>query len=122
MFRASSFARQTKKRQPPVRIPRPLLAHMRRWRRLSRQHVVEDDGLPVGSIKRAWGTACARAGLDGVTRHSLRHTAITWAMQRGVKLTDAAGFFGVNMDTLERVYFHQHPDFQKSAVEAMEQK
>ncbi len=39
-----------------------------------------------------------------------------------MKLADAAGFFGVSMETLERVYFHQHPDFQKSAVEAMERK
>jgi len=65
---------------------------------------------------------CARAGFDDVVQHTLRHTAITWAMQRGVKLADAAGFFGVNMDTLERVYFHHHPDFQRSALEAMERK
>jgi hypothetical protein len=43
-------------------------------------------------------------------------------MQRGVKLADAAGFFGVSMETLERVYWHHHPDYQASAVEAMERK
>ncbi len=119
LYRASSFARKTKKRQPPVKIPRQLLGHLRRWQRLSRQHVVEFRGKPCGSIKRAWATASA--GLD-VTPHTLRHTAITWAMQRGVKLADAAGFFGVSMETLERVYWHHHPDYQASAVEAMERK
>jgi integrase len=122
LYRKSSFARKTKKRQPPVKIPRPLLAHLRRWRRLSRQHVVEYEDRPVRWVLNAWAKACARAGLDDVNRHTLRHTAITWAMQRGVKLADAAGFFGVGMVTLEAVYFHQHPDFQKFAVEAMERK
>ena len=119
LYRASSFARATKKKQPPVKIPRQLLGHLRRWECLSRQHVIEWDGQPVKSIKRAWGTAAK--GLNA-TPHTLRHTAITWAMQRGVKLADAAGFFGVTVDTLERVYWHHHPDYQASAVEAMERK
>jgi integrase len=119
LYRKSSFARKTKKRQTPVKLPRQLLAHLRRWERLSRQHVVEFRGRPCGSIKRAWATASA--GLDA-TPHTLRHTAITWAMQRGVNLADAAGFFGVSMETLERVYWHHHPDYQQSAVEAMERK
>ena len=120
LYRASAFARQTKKRQPPVRIPRQLLAHLRRWRWLSRQHVVEWRGKPIRKIDRTW--AAASAGLDYCTPHSLRHTAITWAMQRGVKLADAAGFFGVSMKVLESVYYHAHPDYQASAVEAMERK
>jgi integrase len=70
----------------------------------------------------AWAKICAATGFDDVNRHTLRHTAITWAMQRGVKPADAAGFFGVGMVTLEAVYFHHHPNFQKSAVEAMERK
>lgn len=45
LYRASNIARRTKKRQPPVRIPRQLLGHLRRWQRLSRQHVVEWDGV-----------------------------------------------------------------------------
>ncbi len=119
LYRRSSFDRETKKRQPPVKIPRQLLGHLRRWERLSRQHVVEFRGKPVGSLKRAWATASA--GLDA-TPHTLRHTAITWAMRYGVMIADAAGFFGVSIETLERVYLHHHPDYQASAVEAMERK
>jgi len=121
LYRSSAFARQTKKRQPPVRMPRQLAAHMGRWE-ASRQWVVAFRGKPVRSIKVAWKATCQRAGLTDVTPHTLRHTAITWAMQRGVKLADAAGFFGVSMETLEKVYFHHHPDYQQSAVEAMEGK
>ena len=57
-----------------------------------------------------------------LTPHTLRHSAITWAMQRGVKLAGAAGFFGVSMETLERVCWHHHPGYQASAVEAMGRK
>jgi hypothetical protein len=57
-------------------------------------------------------------GLKNVTPHSLHHTA----MHRGVTIADAAGYFGVSTATLERVYWHHHPDFQRSAVEAMERK
>lgn len=122
MFRASSFTRQTKKRQTPIRLPRPLLAHLRRWQGHSRQHVIEYNGMPVRAIRRAWEAACARAGLDDVTPHTLRHTAATWLMQRRTEKWAAAGFLGMSMETLERVYGHHHPDHQRSAVEAMERK
>jgi integrase len=122
LYRKSKFARKTKKRQTPCKIPRQLLAHLRRWESLSRQHVVEYDGQPVKQIKRAWATACARAGLSDVTPHTLKHTAVTWSMQRGGNKWDKAGFFGTTFETLERNYAHHHPDFQASAVEAMERK
>ncbi len=31
-----------------------------------------------------------------------------------------SSFFSVSLDTLERVYWHHHPEFQESAVQAME--
>jgi hypothetical protein len=43
-------------------------------------------------------------------------------MQRGARMEDCVGFFGVSMDTLQRVYWHHHPDYQGSAVAAMERK
>ena len=122
LFRAAEGARRTKKRQPPARLPRRLMAHLRRWARDGARFVVADRGQGVGSIKSAWRTVCAEAGLEGVTPHTLRHTAITWALQRGASKWDAAGFFGVGLDTLERVYGHHHPDHQRSAVEAMDRR
>lgn len=122
LYRASSFSRQTTKRQPPARLPRPLLAHLRRWKPLSRQHVIEYQGESVGTIRHAWEAACARAGLDDVTPHTLRHTCATWLMQRRAEKWDSAGFLGMSMETLERTYGHHHPDHQGSAVNAMETK
>lgn len=113
---------ETTKRRPPVPIPRHLLAHLRRWERCGNRYVVEVGGQRVASVKTAWKSALADAGIDHCTRHDLRHTAITWAMQRGADKWAAAGFFGIGLDMLERVYGHHHPDYMRSAVEAMERK
>ena len=113
---------ETKKRTPPIPIPRPLLAHLRRWQRNGARYVVEIDGQRVGSLKTAWRTALQESGIDHCTKHDLRHTAVTWAMQRGADKWAAAGFFGLSLDMLETVYGHHHPDHLRSAVEAMERK
>jgi integrase len=43
---------------------------------LVRPHVVEWNGEPIKSVKTAFKSAVALAGLDGkVTPHTLRHTA-----------------------------------------------
>ena len=115
-------ARETKKRQPPVRLPDRLLAHLRRWERLgiARQAVIEWNGKPVRSVRRAFAAAVRTAELDRkITPHVLRHTAATWAMQAGGDLWSIAGFLGMTVQMLERVYGHHHPDFQRDAADAV---
>lgn len=108
MYRRGAGAAESKKRQPTIPIPCPLLAHLRRWERNGARYVVEVDGQRVGAIKSAWRTALKEAGIDHCTPHDLRRTAVTWAMQRGADKWAAAGFFGLSLDMLERVYGH-HP-------------
>jgi integrase len=113
--------RETNKRQPTIRLPRRLLAHLRRWRDkgISKSAVVEFDSRPVASVKKAFANVARDAGLEGVTPHVLRHTAVTWAMQGGADRYEAAGFFGLGMKMLESVYGHHHPDHQKGVGEAL---
>ena len=122
-YRRALGARETKKRQPPVRLPDRLLAHLRRWRRLgiAKQAVVEWNGKPVRSVRKAFAAAVKAASLDGlgITPHTLRHTAATWAMQGGGDLWQIAGFLGMTVEVLERVYGHHHPDFQHDAAAAV---
>ena len=99
-----------------------MLAHLRRWEHQGARFVVEVDGQRVGSLKSAWRTALAASGIDHCTKHDLRHTAVTWAMQRGADKWAATGYFGLSLDMLESVYGHHHPDHLRSAVEAMERK
>jgi integrase len=120
-YRRAIGRRQTKKRQPPVKLPPRLLAHMRRWARLrlSRKVVVEWNGKPVQSVRKGFAAAARCAGLPDVTPHVLRHTCATWLMQKGVNLWDAAGFLGMTVQQLEESYGHHHPDYQQEAVAAL---
>jgi integrase len=47
-------------------------------------HVFTYGGKPIGSIRRAFETACQRAGITGVVFHDLRHTFVTNMRRAGV--------------------------------------
>lgn len=120
MYRRADHERQTNKRRTPAPIPRQLAAHLTRWKAAGAKWAVEYNGGRVGDIKRAFPKAVAAAGLSDVTPHTLKHTAITWALQRGATTWDCAGFFGTSEDTIRKVYGHHSPDFQASALRAIE--
>jgi integrase len=120
--RRAEGARETKKRQPPVRLPARLLVHLRRWQRLGiASHApVEWNGKPVRSVRKGFAAAVTAAGFDAkITPHALRHTAATWMMQNGADLWEAAGFLGMTPEMLRDRYGHHHPDFQHNAAEAV---
>jgi len=153
-FRRAPGKLQTKKRQPPVRLPDRLLAHIRRWavteqkietmrrgksrnigRMIAQDFVVEWNGRPVQSVKKAFRAAVETAGLGwyvesggkrqfrtDVTPHILRHTAATWLMQGGADPWTAAGYLGMSVEVLIETYGHHHPDFQVGAAEAITSK
>jgi integrase len=132
LYRQPIGRSQTKKRQPPARLPRQLVAHARRWKRMGAMWAVEEyRGRRVGDVQTAWGMCVKRAealakakdvilDLSDVTPHTLRHTTATWLMQSGASIWEAAGFLGMSPETLERTYGHHHPDFQSSAVAGLE--
>ncbi|MDX6288985.1 MAG: hypothetical protein QOH42_784 [Blastocatellia bacterium] len=102
-----------------------MLAHPRRWDRagIAQEHFVEYNGKPVLSVKKAFRKVVKLAKIDtsegNVTPHTLRHTAATWLMQRGVPIWVAAGYLGMTAETLERNYGHHHPDHLSEAVEGI---
>jgi integrase len=123
-YRLREGGRATNKRQPPVRLPGSILTHLRRWRRLSGPDasgfVVEWRGEPVGRVKVGFATAVRLANLgEGISPHTLRHSAITHMMQRGVSTYEAGGFAGMGEAVLRRHYAHHHPDHMGEAVAAM---
>ncbi len=121
-YRRRQGARHTKKRQTPVRLPDRLLVHLRRWKRrgIAKHAVVEWNGKPIASVRKSFAAAAKAAGIDRhITPHILRHTAATWAMQRGLDVWAVAGWLGMSPEVLERVYGHHHPDFQRDVAEGM---
>jgi integrase len=124
-YRLAIGKRATNKRQTPAPIPPRLLAHMRRWvrRGIVTSHFVEWQGAPVKSVKTGFRHAVGLAGLWGkVTPHTLRHTAATWLMQRGVPIWQAAGYIGMSSEMIERTYGHHHPDYMRGAAQAITAK
>jgi integrase len=115
-----------KKRKPKVKLGRKILGHVKRWKKIdgAGQELVCHFTSPwhpgareVEDPHGAWAKVVKAAGLEGVTRHTLRHTRATWTVQKGVPLWEAAGFLGMTVKTLEAVYGHHSPDFQGSAAD-----
>jgi integrase len=83
--------------------------------------VIEWGGRPVRSVKRAFREACARAKLEAVTPHVLRHTAAVWMIEAGASITEVAQYLGhSDTRTTFRVYARHSPDHLRNAAKALE--
>jgi integrase len=111
---------ETKKRQPAIRLPRRLLGHLRRWRKSGQKFVVEWNGQPIARMDHGFRQAVRAAGLEGVSAHTLKHTAITWLLQRGVPIWEVAGYTGTSPQTIARVYGHHSVDHLAGALAALD--
>lgn len=131
IYRRGKGERETTKRRPVVKLPRRLLAHMRRWREKDAERsivqkmqiasVLHHGGEPIAGKIRTGFEGCVRdAGLPAeVTPHWMRHTAATWLMEAGVDMWEAAGYLGMTVATLEKHYGHHRPDHQAAATRAI---
>lgn len=141
LYRRPRGKSETKKRQTTARLPKRYLAHLRRQAAKGRIYVVERqverEGKVcqemVAEVRKGWARARElgqkmawkrgiRINLSDVTPHTLKHTAITWALQRGATVWDAAGYFGTSAQTIEKTYGHHSPMHQESAVAAMDKR
>jgi integrase len=82
------------------------------------------SGEPIKSVKTGFKSALKLAGLadEDLSPHSLRHTAVTWALQGGATTFQAAGLAGMSEDMVRRVYGHHHPGFMREAVDAIQRR
>lgn len=122
IHRKGARERETKKRRGSVAMTRGLHAHMRRWARAGGSHVIMKGGREIGTIHRAFNGAAERAGIEDVTVHDLKRTAVTWAFQRGMTMEDATDWFATSRVTLEAVYRQFSPHYQARAKAIMEGK
>jgi integrase len=111
--------RRTHKKRGIIAIPPRLLPHLRRAKKRGADlgYVLHLNGERIRDIKKGFAAACHRAGIEGVTPHTLRHTCATWLMQAGTDPWQAAGFLSMSMETLQHVYGHHHPDYQRKVAE-----
>lgn len=84
-------------------------------------YVIEYADRPVASIKKGFARAAARAGLEDVTPHVLRHTAAVWMAEAGVPLEEIGQYLGhSDLRTTYRVYARFSPDHLRGAATALE--
>lgn len=85
-------------------------------------YVIEWNRQPVKSIKKAFGAAVRRAGLDrDVTPHVLRHTAAVWMAEDGVRMEEISQYLGHTSSRItEKVYARYSPEYLRRAASALE--
>lgn len=84
-------------------------------------YVINYGGQKLRSINKAFREACLRAGLEGVTPHTLRHTAATWMVQAGRPMHDVAAYLGhTNIQTTYRTYSKFTAEHLRKSAEALE--
>ena len=110
---------ETKKVKGQVRMPEKLLAEIKAWEQ-DGPSVISFRGEPLADIKKGFGEAVRRAGLEDVTPHTLKHTAVTWAFIEGMTMEQAVDYFATSRETLERVYRSYSPHAQKEAAAIMD--
>lgn len=121
-----SGGRVTNKRKGKRRMSRKLTLFLRlaRERGTELGFVVHDKGQRIKDVGDAtngsFGGACKRAGLTGVTPHTLRHTCGTWLAQNGVDLHQISGWLDHSDTRTTMLYAHHHPDYQGDAARALD--
>lgn len=84
-------------------------------------YVISWGGRPLKTVKRAFAEACANAGLDDVTPHTLRHSSAVAMVQAGIPLYKVSQFLGhTSTKVTERVYARFQPDHFDDVAKALE--
>jgi integrase len=131
-FHAIGTRRTSKRKVMGQPIPARLMTFLRLAKRRGTDlgYVVHDNGQRIKDVGGSWGgdankpgngsfgTACKRAGLAGVSPHTLRHTCGTWMAQRGVPLHDIGGWLGHSDFRTTKLYAHHHADHMEVALMA----
>jgi integrase len=75
------------------------------------------DGKPQADIKKFWATICAKAGIEGVRLHDLRHTHAAILASLGLSLPIIGALLGHTQPATTQRYAHIMDDPLRAAVE-----
>lgn len=103
------------KQAPDILIPVRLLNHMERWHRHGATYVVEYEGRPANPSRALRNLLRETLNREDIVPHTFRHTCATWLMRDPeIPLLDIAGFLGMSVETLVKVYGNHRLEHQAS--------
>jgi site-specific recombinase XerD len=80
-----------------------------------------ETGKPLVDLKSGFGRACRKAGIDGVSWHTLRHTFASRLVNRGVDIVTVQELLGHSTVTITMRYTHTNLDSKHAAVAKLEE-
>jgi len=92
----------------------------------ARQHaesdfVIEWNGKPVKSVRKAMHAAVAAAGISRATPHDLRHTAAVHMAKAGVPMEEISQYLGhSSVEVTRKIYARFSPEYLQKAASALE--
>ena len=78
-----------------------------------------EEGSPVLKIRKALANACKKAGLKGVTPHTMRHTFASHLVMSGVDLNTVQRLLGHSSISTTMIYSHLTEDHLARGVEKL---
>ena len=79
-----------------------------------------DTGKPFVDLDGGFALACKKAGVEGVTWHTLRHTFASRLVNRGVDIVTVQQLLGHSTITVTMRYTHTNLDSKRTAVAKLE--
>jgi integrase len=78
------------------------------------------EGTRLGSVRKAFETACRRAKIEDFTIHDLRHTCAAWLVSEGAQLAAVRDLLGHSTIKMTERYAHLAPENVREAVSLLE--
>lgn len=108
---------ETNKRRPNTHLNFRLLRAFRALKKQSRsRYVVTRDGKPLMSILKDFKAVAKEAGVERVTPHTTKHTAITWMLHNRLTAWQVSGITATSVETIMRTYGHHIQEDLREAV------
>ncbi|WP_354201495.1 tyrosine-type recombinase/integrase [Bradyrhizobium sp. JR4.1] len=104
-------SKKKRKHAPPVALPPKLLAVIAEWERADVGHDYvfrNSKGGPLSQkgLEDYFAAAMRELGIEKVTGHTLRHTCITWLIEKGLSASVISAVVGISIFMLKRRYDH----------------
>ena len=80
----------------------------------------KSEGKPYQDIKRAFNSACKKAGIKGLVFHDLRHTFASQLVMAGADLTTVKDLLGHKTLSMTLRYAHLAPSHKVKAVDLLD--